>query len=127
MRTFFLIGLVLMMSACAESQVNEGVNNTGYEVVDPDKFKELLADEDIQLVDVRTPGEFAEGSIENAVNIDVMAPDFSTKMAELDKSKKTLIYCKSGTRSGRAAQTMKEMGFETIIDLSGGYSAWPFK
>lgn len=130
MRTLLFIG-VLLMASCSESQVKEGVEQVtekaGHQVVDAQTFKKMLAEENIQIVDVRTAAEFNAGSIENAVNIDVLASDFNAKIAELDKTKKTLIYCKSGGRSGRAGQMMEDMGFGTVVDLSGGYSAWPYK
>lgn len=130
MRTLLFIG-VLLMASCSESQVKEGVEavteQAGHQVVDAKTFKAMLEEEGIQLVDVRTMAEYSEGTIGTAMNIDVLSPDFATKIAGLDKTKKTLIFCKSGGRSGRAGAMMEEMGFETVIDLSGGYSAWPFK
>jgi len=116
------------MASCYESQVNEEVTeDAGYQVVDAEKFKELLADEDIQVVDVRTADEYNSGTIDGAINIDVTASDFKTNIAELDKSKKTLIFCRSGGRSARAGAVMEEMGFATVVDLSGGYMSWPYK
>ena len=126
MRTILVIGLLLMAS-CSESQVKEVVEDAGHQVVNAEKFQGMLADENIQLVDVRTPAEYNEGTIGTAINIDFLAGDFSTKIAELDKSKKTLIFCRSGGRSGKAGKQMEEMGFGTVVDLSGGYSAWPYK
>ncbi|MFK7785361.1 MAG: rhodanese-like domain-containing protein [Crocinitomicaceae bacterium] len=126
MRVVLFIG-VLLMASCSESQVKEVVEQGGHQVVSAEKFKEILSEEDIQLVDVRTPEEYQEGTIENAVNIDFLASDFKTKIAELDTSKKTVIFCRSGGRSGKAGKMMEEMGFATIVDLSGGYSGWPYK
>ena len=126
MRILLFIG-VLLMASCSESQVNEVVEKAGHQVVNAEKFKEMLSEENIQLVDVRTPAEYNSGTIEDALNIDALSSDFETKIAELDKSKKTLIFCKSGGRSGRAGAMMEKMGFETVVDLSGGYSSWPYK
>lgn len=125
MRILLFIG-VLLMASCSESQVNEVKEKAGHQVVSAEKFKEMLAEEGIQLVDVRTAAEYSQGTINDAVNIDVLASDFQTKIAELDKSKKTLIFCKAGGRSGRAGKIMEEMGFETVVDLSGGYGSWPY-
>lgn len=116
------------MASCSESQVKEVVEDeAGYQVVNAEIFKKMLAEEGIQIVDVRTAQEFSAGSIENAINVDVTSSDFATKIAELDKSKKTLIFCRSGARSRRAGNQMEGMGFGTVIDLSGGYMAWPYK
>jgi len=84
--------------------------------------KELSAD--VQLVDVRTPEEYAAGHIENALNYNVNGPDFASQVAGLDKSKPVLLYCKMGGRSARAAKALEGMGFTTIYDLEGGYTDW---
>lgn len=93
--------------------------------VDVTTFKEaLVSNSDIQLVDVRTPKEFQEGHIENAILIDYKSEDFSKKIQELDKDKPVYLYCRSGNRSGKASLILIASGFEEIIDLEGGYLAW---
>ena len=77
---------------------------------------------DIQIVDVRTPEEFNDGYIPNAVNIDFKAADFKEKIDQLDKFKPVLIYCHSGGRSGKTLEMMKDMHFSTVLELEGGYS-----
>jgi len=82
------------------------------------------AEPEIQIVDVRTPNETAQGIIEGAINIDYNGSDFAEKMQGLDKSKKYVIYCAAGSRSGRAFKLMQKWGFENVIDLQGGMNAW---
>ena len=76
------------------------------------------------IVDVRTPEEFANGALPKAVNISVNSLDFPFEINKLDKEKPVMIYCKAGSRSARAAVTMKALGFDTIYELEGGYTAW---
>jgi len=76
------------------------------------------------LVDVRTPEEYINGSLPNALNISVTALNFPLEINRLDKEKPILIFCKSGTRSARAALAMKALGFKQIYELDGGYMAW---
>lgn len=76
------------------------------------------------IVDVRTPEEFANGALPKAVNISVTSLDFPFEINKLDKEKPVMIYCKAGSRSARAAVTMKALGFDTIYELEGGYTAW---
>ena len=76
------------------------------------------------LIDVRTAGEFASGSIPGAKNIDIMSPDFQKLIASLDKSKDYFLFCMSGNRSGQACGIMAEQGFN-VYNLKGGVSAWP--
>ena len=75
-----------------------------------------------QIVDVRTPDEYNNGYIPNAVNIDFKAADFKNKIDQLDKTKPVLIYCHSGGRSGKALEMMQDMHFSTVLELDGGYS-----
>lgn len=79
---------------------------------------------DRQFVDVRTSREYAEGTILDAVNIDVLEANFRESIAQLDRSKPVYLFCRSGNRSQKAAAIMTEMGFREIHDLEGGYQAW---
>ena len=76
------------------------------------------------LVDVRTPEEFAQASIPTAKNINFNGDSFEEELAKLEKDKPLFIYCKSGGRSAKAVEKATEMGFERIIELDGGMDAW---
>jgi rhodanese-related sulfurtransferase len=79
------------------------------------------------LIDVRTPEEFAEGSIDGALNINWLSDEFNNQVAVLDKSKKLYVYCKKGGRSLKSQARLKELGFTHVIDLEGGYDAYSSK
>lgn len=76
--------------------------------------------DDAVIVDVRTPAEYATGHLEGALNIDLNAPDFRAKIAELEKDETYVLYCRSGNRSGQAKAIMEEMGFSDVTN-AGGY------
>lgn len=81
-----------------------------------------------QIVDVRTPGEFAKGAINDAVNINYYDSDFGKQAAaQLDKSKPVMLYCAGGVRSAKAAKTLKNQGFTEVYDLEKGYKSWENK
>jgi hydroxyacylglutathione hydrolase len=84
---------------------------------------ERIADvPELQLVDVRNPGETAAGMIARAVNIPVgQLPD---RVGELDPRKPTVVYCAGGYRSSVAASLLRQRGFADVSDLLGGYNAW---
>ena len=84
----------------------------------------FLKRSDAVLIDVRKPEEFSEGIISGADNIDFTAPDFTNKIAGLDRSKPYFVYCKSGKRSANAVSQMKEMGFKNLYTLDGGLNNW---
>ena len=90
-----------------------------------DQFQKKLAETpDVQLVDVRTPAEYAEGHIPGAMNIDWREDDFLQQAeAQLDNSRPLMVYCRSGRRSESAAIVLKKAGFNTF-DLKNGYLAW---
>jgi phage shock protein E len=71
------------------------------------------------VIDVRTPSEFDAGHIAGAQNIDVEASDFGSRIASLDKKGAYLVYCRTGRRSGIAAQQMADAGFTSIVDAGG--------
>lgn len=97
----------------------------GYKDLSVDEFEAMLGkDVSVQLVDVRTPEEFAEGHISGAVNIDWRGSGFSeTAKNILDTERSVLVYCRSGRRSAEASSTLDRLGFKTY-NLKGGILAW---
>ncbi len=87
-------------------------------------IKDNLNNTDFLIIDVRTPAEFAEDHIANAVNIDYYSESFKDKLNGLDKDKTYLIYCRSGNRSANTRKIMGEMGFTKVYDISGGIANW---
>jgi rhodanese-related sulfurtransferase len=73
-----------------------------------------------QLVDVRSPGEFASGHIDGALNIPVGS--LAARVGELEKERPVVVYCASGMRSASAARRLASDGFE-VYDL-GSMGAW---
>ncbi len=113
-----LMFLLLGFTSCLKNQAD------GVQVLDVAKYEKKMTQPDVQLVDVRTPEEFSEGHLENAINIDDTADDFDAKVVGLDKEKPVMVYCKSGGRSARASARLKELGFKNISDLEGGITNW---
>ena len=93
-------------------------------VISQEEMQNLLKLDNVQFVDVRTPEEHKEGYIPNSQNIDFNSPTFNEDILKLDKSKPVILYCKSGNRSAKSAQKMKEAGFTKIYDFKGGFSKW---
>ena len=85
---------------------------------------EVLAKPGMSVIDVRTPGEFAQGHIQGAVNIDVEDAGFASNIGKLPKDKPYFVYCRSGNRSGVATSKMADLGFTEIYDLQGGITQW---
>lgn len=86
--------------------------------------KAIQATPNPQVVDVRTPEEFASGHLIQAQNVNWMNPDFVANSAKYDKSKPIFVYCKSGGRSHKAAEKLAELGFTKVIEMEGGILKW---
>lgn len=89
-----------------------------------DFMKRYQSENQALLLDVRTPEETAEGKIEGAKEIDFYSSNFEAQIQSLDRQTPTYIYCRSGGRSAKAASLMKELGFEKVYNLDGGYNAY---
>lgn len=97
----------------------------GYKDLSAGEFEAMLAtDPSVQLLDVRTPEEFAENHLPGAANIDWRGEGFAGKAeALLDKGRPVMAYCRSGRRSAEASAVLDGMGFRTY-NLKGGIIAW---
>ena len=76
---------------------------------------------ELQIVDVRNPGEVEAGAVAGAVNLPL--PQLLDRMSELDPTRPTIVYCAGGYRSATAASLLRAHGFTTVADIYGGYGA----
>lgn len=115
--------VLLAFVACTQSAPAQGG------VLDAAQMEAMLkSDKQVQLVDLRTPGEIQQtGKIEGALEINFTSPDFQTQIAKLDKEKPVVVYCAAGGRSPRAAAQMQKMGFKKVYDYAGGMNDWKAK
>ena len=90
--------------------------------------EQLQNDNNAIVIDVRTPEEFEDGYIENAINIDIFkGQGFIYLIEELDQSKNYYVYCKAGSRSQQACKVMNQLGIENTYNLVGGIMQWQGK
>ena len=82
------------------------------------------AGDEIILLDVRSPEEYAQGHIKHAKNVNYFDADFMDQILKLDKNEEIYLYCKGGKRSNNAANKLKQAGFTKIYDLKGGIVNW---
>lgn len=76
------------------------------------------------VLDVRTPEEFRSGYLAGAVNMNINDPDFAQQIARLDTAQPVYVYCLAGSRSARAADLLKDLGFPAVYNMEGGISRW---
>jgi rhodanese-related sulfurtransferase len=113
-----LFFIYVILSSCTNSaaQQNEKISNQ--------ELIQLMKNENLQLVDVRTPEEVQQGMIEGAQNIDYRSPDFENNIAKLDRNQPIAVYCGVGGRSGKASDLLIDLGFKEVYDLTGGFTQW---
>ena len=118
--TIICCATLISISSCAQN--NEKDKNS-YENVDVVALKNNL-EEDIIILDVRTPGETNQGYVEGAVIIDFYEDYFLEEVKKLDKEKPIYVYCKVGGRSAQASKMLIENGFKSVFNVDGGFDAW---
>ncbi len=117
---------ISILLACFVAPIWTGCStgSTTLATVDAEAFSLILQRKDITLVDLRTPEETAEGMIEGATQMDFRDPAFAENLQALPRDKPYAVYCKGGSRSGKALNQMKDLGFKEVYNLAGGYTGW---
>jgi len=111
-----IIPIFLFLNACGQNQTVKQVNSV--------KFERLIKDSSGTLLDVRTLGEFKNGHIENAGQLNYYALDFKQKLLLLPKNQPIYLYCNTGYRSQRAAEILIENGYTDVYNLEHGIMEW---
>ena len=121
MKKILLLMAFVLVGAYVYSQRRSSAR---FESMDNAEFATLIADTAVQLVDVRTPAEFAAGHIPEAKNIDVRGDNFDHEAkATLSKERPVAVYCRSGARSKTAARRLAAMGYR-VYELNTGFMNW---
>ena len=116
--------LMLLTASCTMKFSKETYGEGKILSVTASVFADSIDNPGVQLVDVRTPDEYAAGNIPGSVNIDVLTGKFGeTASALLDRAYTVAVYCRSGNRSKNAAQVLSMMGYN-VVELDGGYNEW---
>jgi rhodanese-related sulfurtransferase len=111
-----LIGSILLLAGCSSSSSVIDLSVT--------EFSSKAAEAGVITLDVRTPGEYAEGHLEGARLIDFQSGNFENEISTLDKNATYAVYCRSGNRSSQAVKVMHDAGFHNVYNLNGGVIDW---
>ncbi len=112
----FIIILLLMNSARGRL--------LGFEEIKTTEAVQMMNRDEPAVLDTRTPEEYAEGHILNALNIP--HDEIEARLAELEpyKSDRVIVYCRTGQRSAKAASVLVKNGFTSVYKMNGGMLAW---
>ncbi len=126
-----LVTGIVLTGGCAISEIETPSQPASTQIIEnitPQEAFSLIQDNqnnpDFVIIDVRTPEEFAEEYIENAINLDYYSETFSDELNQMDKNKNYLIYCRSGGRSGNALDIMAELNFMEVYNILDGMIGW---
>jgi rhodanese-related sulfurtransferase len=125
MKQIVIFFFALTFLGSCNSKTSDNITVSGkVEEVDATTFKNLIASGNGIVLDVRTPGEVAQGIIPDAFVIDISQSGFEEKIQSLPKDKEVYVYCAIGGRSRQAAQILLDNGFPKVYNLSGGIVDW---
>lgn len=110
-----VLSSLLLLTACSSSSATD---------LGAKEFQAKTLESGVITLDVRTPGEFFNGHIAGAMNIDVEGMNFNSEIEKLDKSATYAVYCRSGRRSAIAVQDMKDAGFKDLFNMKAGTEEW---
>lgn len=102
--------------------VNRFIPVKGITNISVQEAKDKFKDNNVQFIDVRTPGEYKANHRKPFKNIPLS--NLASKTDSLDKEKEIVVICQSGMRSAKAAKILKKQGFQKIYNVKGGMSAW---
>ncbi len=98
--------------------------SSSYQNLDAAAFREAITTGQGTVLDVRTPAEFADGSLPGARNLDYLSGGLRKVLPNLDRSQAYYVFCRSGARSAQACRQMTDAGFARVFNLRGGISSY---
>jgi rhodanese-related sulfurtransferase len=114
--SFLFLGMLIFLTACSSA---------GYKNVSTEEAKQLIDNNEVIVLDVRTPDEFQGGHIPNSTLIPLQ--ELENRLTELNKGESYLVVCRSGNRSTKASEILTGNGFSKIYNMTGGMNNWSFE
>lgn len=116
--------LQLLFAILLCTTISCSAQSSKYKSVDANQFEQVVANDAVVCIDVRTAGEYATGHLSKAINIDVQKEDFERQvLATVPTGKSVAVYCRSGKRSKKAADILAAKGY-TVTELNTGINGW---
>jgi rhodanese-related sulfurtransferase len=116
MKTLIAFSIALLFAATSFGQVAQtikGTDKTSSQLIEKVKRKKAY------LIDVRTPEEYKAGHLKYATNIDFKSANFKEEVKKLNKKRPVYLYCRTGNRSGKAADSLQALGFKSYYNIGG--------
>lgn len=126
MKTAIRIFTITLLIVTALANTSEA-KNPKYKDINSCLFKRKMAKTQTILIDVRTPEEYKTAHLKNAIIIDFKADNFENQIKKLPKDLPICVYCRSGNRSSKSMEILKQEGFLRVYNLKGGINSWQKK
>lgn len=125
---------LFLVVGCDSNNANNDLNSVdsnnnlvqNYSIIDAVSAHDIIENEDVVIIDVRSKNEYNTGYIENAINIPVDSIQYKIGNIVPDKDKKILLYCRSGARAQEAAKKLASLGYSNVYSF-GGIVDWPYE
>ena len=119
-RLWYIFGilLVVILAGC-------GISSEGYKNISSEEAKQLIDNQEVVVLDVRTTEEYQEGHIPSAIWLPLQ--ELETKFSDLDKDQAYLVVCRSGNRSAQASENLSNNQFNTVYNMTGGMNSWSYE
>jgi rhodanese-related sulfurtransferase len=120
--------VALSLSACGGAPAGAGVAEAGAvaaslpDTVDVNTVAQLKGQDDVLVLDVREPSEYAAGHIPGVTLIPM--GQVPNRLSEIPEDKTVIVTCRSGNRSGQIAEYLRQQGYEDVHNMKGGILAW---
>ena len=125
-----LAASLALLAGCTLSKTKKDAEDmsdkVAYHKISAEEAYEMMASQEVMVVDVRTREEYDGGHIENAVLVPNESIGSEIPEALPDKEATLLVYCRSGRRSKDAAQKLLALGYQSVYDF-GGVIDWPYE
>lgn len=119
-RTAVIIGILVVMGALIYSLIPNQQQEQEVMDISTEEFKQKVEQEPGVVIDVRTLEEYEEGHLaQTDHHYDLLNGDFEAQLESLDKDQTYYLYCRTGNRSGKAAEMMVENGFKNVYNIGG--------
>jgi len=119
-----LLVFCMLVWGCGSQQSQASDKTSVIIDVNSNKAKQLIKENNLIIIDVRTPQEYNAGHLKDAKNINISDKNFRSRIENLDKNDSYLVYCRTGSRSRHTIGLMKELNFKSVYHLEDGIAEW---
>jgi phage shock protein E len=118
-----MVAAIVLLAACSTAPASTEVQAARLPAdIDVATAESQRAQDNVVMLDVRTPEEYAQGHIPGVTLIPL--DQLESRLSEVPKDKTLIVTCRSGNRSAQAAELLRQKGYADVHNMLGGFTAW---